>query len=322
MMVGVMGVHSQVNFDDMEASFSDFSADVAEALPFASTIGLNWSDAKVRGFPHFGVGVTAGAVMIPEKAFTDLADSLDISLPSEITDAGIGVPFPVYVVDARLGLPFLPFDIGAKLGALTPEMSESLGSDVNADFTMAGFDLRFPILKGNLLLPAISVSTGYNYLSGGVSTTISGAGAVTNGIDLDSIITGASLTYGDPDVRFAWETHAVDVKLQASKNLLIFTPYIGGSYTYGWSKAGGGVLADITFNGATEEEIKDALDAAGYDVDLSGDGFTILSESNGGSLRAFAGVSVNLFILKLDINAMYNVLSQSLGGSANVRIAF
>lgn len=322
-MVGIMGVYSQqVDFADMEASFSDFSADVAQALPFASTIGLNWSDAKVRGFPHFGVGVTAGAVMIPEEAFTDLADSLGISLPSEIT-GDYGAPFPVYVVDARLGLPFLPFDIGAKLGALTPEMSESLGGDINADFTMAGFDLRFPILKGNLLLPAVSVSAGYNYLSGGVSTTISGAGDVTNGIDLTSLMgVAASIDYTDPDVRFAWETHAVDLKLQASKNLLIFTPYVGGSYTYGWSKAGGGVLADISFTGATEAEIKDALEAAGYDIELSGDGFTILSESNGGSLRAFAGVSVNLFILKLDINAMYNVLSQSLGGSANVRIAF
>ncbi|MCK5675019.1 MAG: hypothetical protein KAH95_16685 [Spirochaetales bacterium] len=322
LVVAVSGVFAQVAIDDMEAAFSTFSTDVADALPTASTIGLTWSDAKVRGFPHFGVGISVGAVMIPEDAFVSLADSLSITLPSEITDSGLGVPFPAYVVDARIGIPFLPIDIGAKLGVITPEMSDSLSSDVSVDYTLAGFDIRTPIIKGNALLPAISFSAGYNYLSGGVNTAVTSAGTLTTGIDLDSILTGASLDYTDPDVRFAWETQTIDFKLQASKSLLIITPYAGVGYAYGWSKAGGGVSTDITFTGATEDQVRDALEAAGYDIELSGDGFTIFSESSGGSLRAYGGLSVNLFILKLDLNAMYNLGTQSLGASANVRIAF
>ena len=322
LVVGVSGAYSQVLIENMETAFSTFSTDVADALPTASTIGLTWSDAKVRGFPHFGVGLTVGAVMIPEDAFVSLADTLSIALPSEITDSGLGVPFPAYVVDARIGIPFLPIDIGAKLGVVTPEMSDSMSSDVSVDYTLAGFDIRTPIIKGNMILPAISLSAGYNYLSGGVNTTVTNAGTLTTGIDLDTYISGASIDYTDPDVRFAWETHTIDFKLQASKSLLIITPYAGLGYVYGWSKAGGGVSSDITYTNTTEDAVRQALETAGMDIELSGDGFAIFSESSGGAFRAFGGLSVNLFILKLDLNAMYNVNTNSLGASANVRVAF
>src|SRR6056297_2965288 len=264
----------QVAFSDLEGSFSTFSDDIAEALPQASTTCLTWSDARVRGFPHFGVGLSFGAVMMPKDAFEDLAgpDGLNIDISDLTTD--LGVPFPSYVVDGRVGIPFLPIDVGAKLGVLTPGMSENLGGDTAADYMLAGFDVRYPILKGRLLMPAVSVSAGYNYLSGGISTTVSGAGDLsgitgnTGNSTLDPML--EQITLSDPDLRFAWKTHSLDFKVQASKNLLIFTPYAGGAYTYGWSNAGGGISADIDYGSNTEEEVKDALDAAGYgDVELS-----------------------------------------------------
>ncbi|MFW6361874.1 MAG: hypothetical protein ACOC2R_09000, partial [Spirochaetota bacterium] len=89
----------QVTFGELESNFSDFSSDVAESLPYASTQGLTWSDARVRGFPHFGVGLSFGAVTMPKDAFVNLANDLSITLPSEITDSEIGVPFPAYSVD-------------------------------------------------------------------------------------------------------------------------------------------------------------------------------------------------------------------------------
>ncbi len=321
LVVGISGAFA-IDIASMETAFSSFSTDVAEALPVASTIGLNWSDSKVRGFPHFGVGVSLGAVMIPEDAFISLANTLSITLPSTITDAGLGIPFPAYVVDARVGVPLLPIDIGVKLGVLTPEMSSAISSDVAVDYVLAGFDIRTPIIKGNLVLPAVTLSAGYNYLSGGINTSVASAGALATQIDIGTVLPGVTIDYTDPDVRFAWETNTIDFKLQASKSLLIITPYAGLGYAYGWSKAGGGISSDITFTGATEDQVRDALAAAGYDVELSADGFAILAESSGGSLRAFGGISVNLFILKLDLNAMYNLSTASLGASANVRIAF
>src|SRR6056297_3297048 len=259
MLVG--GAAFGVDFTTLQGNFKTFSDDVAEALPQASTTGLTWSDARVRGFPHFGVGLSFGAVMMPKDAFEDLAgpDGLNIDISDLTTD--LGVPFPSYVVDGRVGIPFLPIDVGAKLGVLTPGMSENLGGDTAADYMLAGFDVRYPILKGRLLMPAVSVSAGYNYLSGGITTTVSGAG-LDGGIDLSSIqgLTGVSVNYTDPDLRFNWKTHSMDFKVQASKNLLIFTPYVGGAYTYGWSTAGGGISADIDYGAYSASELQVALD--------------------------------------------------------------
>src|SRR6056297_1680551 len=313
----------QVAFSNLEGSFSTFSDDIAEALPQASTTGLTWSDARVRGFPHFGVGLSFGAVMMPKDAFEDLAgpDGLNIDISDLTTD--LGVPFPSYAVDGRVGIPFLPFDVGAKLGVLTPGMSESLGGDTSADYMLAGFDVRYPILKGRLLMPAVSVSAGYNYLSGGINTSVSGAnlgnfnGDSANS-ELNDILNDLTLT--DPNLRFAWKTHSLDFKVQASKNLLIFTPYAGGAYTYGWSQAGGGISADIDYGAYSASELQDAMDAAGYEADVSGESFAILSGANGGSVRAFGGFSVNLLVLKLDLNGQYNFSTNSLGGGINARI--
>ena len=324
MLVG--GAAFGVDFTALENSFGDFSDGVAEALPQASTTGLTWSDARVRGFPHFGVGLSVGAVMMPEDAFTELADGLQIELPSElITD--LGVPFPSYAFDARVGIPFLPFDVGAKLGVLTPDMSDSLGGDTSADYMLAGFDIRYPILKGRLLMPAVSVSAGYNYLSGGLTSTFSSSGGDLTSIDVGGIgdlDPNTVVTASDPDLRFDFQTHSVDFKAQASKNLLIFTPYVGGAYTYGWSKAGGGVKSELGTSGSADtlDDVRDALEAEGYDIELTDEGFSVLSGANGGAVRAFGGVSVNLLILKLDLNGQYNFATQSLGGGINARIQF
>ena len=121
LVVGVSGVFAQVNIADMQTSFSAFSDDVAASLPFASTIGLNWSDARVRSLPHFGVGLTVGAVMIPKEAFVDLASAMNFTLPTEITDSTLGVPLPGYALEGRIGGLFLPFDVGIKLGYIPPE---------------------------------------------------------------------------------------------------------------------------------------------------------------------------------------------------------
>ncbi|MGC9313670.1 MAG: DUF6588 family protein, partial [Sediminispirochaetaceae bacterium] len=175
------GVFGQ-DFGHFESSFSDFASDVAQTLPQASTIGLDWSDARVRGFPHFGAGLTVGAVMMPKEAFEDLATGIGVALPSEVTDSTLGVPLPAYALDARLGLPILPFDVGAKLGLLTPEIAENFGGmgGVTADYMLAGIEIRYPLIKGTLALPAVALSAGYNYLSGGVNTEVTGlAGDIT-----------------------------------------------------------------------------------------------------------------------------------------------
>ena len=325
--VGIPGVFAQVNIADMQTSFSTFSDDVAESLPFASTIGLNWSDATVRSFPHFGVGLTVGAVMIPIDAFTSLAIDMGFDLPTEITDSSIGVPLPGYTLEGRIGGLFLPFDIGVKLGYIPTDVLADM--PVAVDYTLAGFDIRTPIIKQNVLFPSISLGIGYNYLKSGVETALTGSG-LGQSVDISDVFPLGShvLTFSDPNARFEMKSNVIDVKLQVSKSLLIITPYIGAGYAYGWSRAGGGVTGNVAYNGHTItstdiELIKKAFDTFGYDApDLSADGFLVSAVSGGGPFRAFGGLSLNLFILKLDFSGMYNFNTQSLGVSANIRLAF
>lgn len=330
LIVGVSGAFAQIAFDTMEDSFTTFSSDVAESIPFASTIGLNWSDATVRQFPHFGVGLTVGAVTMPKEAFVDLANSLNFTLPDEINDSNIGVPIPGYSLEGRIGGLILPFDIGIKLGFIPQDTFEDV--DVAVDYTLVGFDIRTPIIKQNLLLPSIALSVGYNYLNSGIETSVSGTGLDSfSGTSTGNSLLDAELdklTFTDPNVRFQMESSVIDFKLQASKTLLILTPYIGMGYAYGWSTAGGGISSSVNYDGSpiTADQISvinDAFAAASLGApELTEDGIVVSSESDGGAFRAFGGLSVNLFVLMLDLNAMYNINTASLGASANVRIAF
>jgi hypothetical protein len=306
-MIIAAPMFGQIQVAELQDSFSTFSDDVSQALPFAAAAtGLTWSDAKVMGFPRFGVGISLSAVTLPIEAFEDVATSLGFALPSELGD--IGVPLPGYAIDARMGIPFLPIDVGAKLGYMTPGMGDALESatGASAEYLIAGMEVRYPILKGNLLMPAVSIGAGYTYLNGSVAMSASG-------LDTSYVFGGETLTATNPDIQFAWKTHALDFNAQVSKGLLFLTPYLGAGYSYGWSQAGGGVKAALTGN---VQAVEDA-----YDIEIDQEeGFLIYSDSNGGSLRAYGGVSFNLFILKLDVNAQYNFMTQSIGGGLNARI--
>jgi len=116
-------------FDEVEGAFDSFASDLSAALPFASTIGLNWSDTYIGQFPHLGAGLVVGAVGLPVTAFdtvlqtlTNGAASADLlnTLPPELQPyiKTFGMPFPSVDAEARLGGFGIPFDIGLKVGLI------------------------------------------------------------------------------------------------------------------------------------------------------------------------------------------------------------
>ncbi len=325
------GLFAQYSLD--YASFADafqgFADDVASTLPAtAGVAGLSWSPAYIGQFPHFGVGLSLGASTIPYAKIEPLVNELTISLPSEFDYfKDWGVPIPALALDARLGGLMLPFDVGFKIGFVPDQMREKLGK-VNLDYLLVGGDVRVPLLKEKGLLPALSVSGGYTFMRGNVGVPdVIGTGDYD--VDLSAYSLGV-LRATAPELAFTWDTHTFVGKVQASKKLFLFTPHIGLGAAYGVSNAGGGLSSSVEYDDGsgfqpiTQSEIdaiKDALAAAGQPVpDIDSESILVSSDADGFSFWVYGGTAINILILKVDLSAMYNLLSKSYGGAVNVRI--
>ncbi len=316
------------DFDTFYEGINDFIAGLSTALPFNTTVGLNWSDAYIGQFPHFGFGITAGATGIPLSAVNMAMDMMGVNILNEIPELSYiastyGFPFPAAVLDLRVGGFLLPFDLGFKLGFLPDEVKELLPPDMQIDYLLIGGDVRFALVQDEEWRPDISIGAGFNYLQGSFLIT----GLFGSDEEIQNV-GGYDITLRDPDFDFSWEAKVIDLKLQISKQLLIITPFIGAGVSFGWANASAGLRSDVLVNGnpitgQQIEEIQESLAYLGKPIpDLSKKGILVNQDIDGWSFRAFGGISLDLLILRIDLGAMYNFSSNSYGITGNVRLQF
>jgi hypothetical protein len=316
-----------IDFAAFQTDFENFADAVASTLASTATTGLNWSDAYIGVFPHLGIGLTVGASLIPYATVEPIFTLMAVSLPSELSFmTDYGVPIPAATLDARIGGFGLPFDIGLKFGFI-PDQAKSLLGDIQLDYMMVGGDVRFAILQDKGFTPDLSVGVGYSYYKGSI-----GLAGLMDGADIDvsdlmnayNSTTGQvyTLSMSSPDLDFNWESNVVEAKVQLSKKLLFITPSIGMSAAYGKSMAGGGVSSALTTSSNTTlAEVQQAFEALGYTAPTD-QGILVSKSAEGWAFRAFGGLGIQILFLDIDVNASYNVLSGSLGGSANLRVQF
>jgi hypothetical protein len=327
--VMTMGAFAQVTqYEDFSEGFIGFAEGLAEELPFNTMIGLNWSDAYIGNLPHFGVGITIGATLIPVDTFSKAFEPLGVDFATEFGDIGsLGFPLPAAVLDARIGGVFLPFDVGFKIGYLPEEAKVLLPDNMNLEYLMVGGDIRYAILQEKGLIPEVSVGLGYTYFRGDI-TVLGVLGGNQDIANIEDAGGPHTLTLQDPDVNLNWQASVIDVKIQVSKSILLLTPFIGMGISYGTSSAGGGLQSDVLFDGspitqAQIEGVEQYYKAQGEPIpDLSATGITVASEAKGWAYRAFGGVSLNIFLLRINLNAMYNITSGAIGASFNTTIQF
>ncbi len=286
----------QYDLENLQRKVDAFSTTMAETLPFNSTLGLSWADAYIGNFPHFGVGIFGGLSFMDKSAVEDLLSDFNLSLPSSLNF----MPLPAAGAEARLGGFFLPFDIGFKFGML-PAMNFS--DDISLDYMMIGGDIRYAILKGNVILPKITIGVGYNYIRGNINSKVG------TGIEYDISDNGNnySIKVDDPEVNLTWSSNVIDFKLQVSKTFFFITPYAGLGYSYGWAKSGYDVSAPTTVTGGSADEINAILASRGLpSVDVGDNGFSSIIKAGGWDLRFFGGLAFNIAVVKIDLTGMYD----------------
>lgn len=340
--IAIAGISAQdgQEFEAVQAVFGEFANDLSAALPFASTLGLNWSDSYIGNFPHLGVGVSVGAVGLPAEAFGNVlgtltggeagADLLGF-LPTELQEYAdaFGLPFPAWALEARLGGLFLPFDIGLKVGMIPEDvdMTQALPAGMGLDYQLVGMDVRFRLVEEKVFIPEISVGGGINYLRGGISFRMQ-EDVVIDSFELppySGLPSTVNISLEQPEFGFNWETTVFDFKAQISKRIFwIVTPYLGVGLTMGNSVVSGGAYTDVITDPVVNwDEIAAALALVGEEVpQLTETGFTITSEKGGFATRIYGGTSLNLLFIKLDLTGFYELVSGSMGLSAALRLQF
>lgn len=303
---------------DIQKGAEDVAKAMARALPFNSTVGLNWSDAYIGQLlslpPHFGVGIVGGMTTLDSADMTGILESMG----GDLGDIPEKLPFPAMAAEGRIGGFILPFDLGLKVGFIPGPLADSI-KDVTLDYFLVGGDVRYALFKGGLILPKVSVGFGINHLSGAFGTTVSGGQA----FDLPG---GNTLKATDPEIGFEWENTTFELKAQVSKSLLIITPYAGLGAAYGRSTAGYYLKSDVLYNDnpigpAQVTEIKQLLTNAGITPpDVSATGMSSSYDVSGWAIRAFGGLSLNMLVLKFDLTGMYNLTDGNYGASLGLRL--
>ena len=352
-LFSVSAVFSQTSLDDFEDlsnAFTEFSGGMADSLPFAAAVGLNWGKAYLGQFPHLGAGITAGAVALPSGAFEKVFTAFGLDNPLEEYLSGlpfdVGLPFPVALAEVRIGGFLIPFDLGVKVGTIPDALYSKLDLELPFDFNylVYGADLRFALTKEKGFVPSVSIGAGYTHMEGNIGLKGLMGGDITlanfelPNPDNDFNMETHTLSLTDPDLGFSWQTDVIDLKVQVSKNLYIITPYIGAGLSYGVSKAGGGLYTSLQFDGAplTETEIaeinaafkayNDYLKLAGQPAvpvpEFSEEGVVITAMAQHWVPRIYGGICLNILILKIDLTALYNPVNNTIGASAGIRIQF
>lgn len=196
--------------EKISAGLNDFSEQLAVAVPQAATQQNVWADAWIGSLLpglRLGGGLNFAITNINTEGLASAAKALEIG---GVEDS---YKFPVFTADLRVGGFILPFDADIavmKTGTLTyPEAMT--GSEMSADIFTLGFDARYAILEGGLVMPKVSVGLGYFYNQG------------TFGI-----------SNKNAEAEIEYKIHTMYLSAQVSKELSIpvvrigITPFIGG----------------------------------------------------------------------------------------------
>lgn len=324
-----------------------FTNAIAPSIPLNSTTGSAWSDAYIGQLlnmpPHVGVGAALGVTMIPGSYIEAMIQGIsggvsaeELELPDFLTTYGI--PLPALVTTARVGGFILPFDVGLKYGALPGQLVSAVAAEgLDIDYLLVGGDVRYALLDEKKNIIDLSVGLGLHYLRTSISVP-TGMGDTTYEFEVpdqdnSTIMVPHDITLTEPLLFLGWQSLAVDITAQVSKRIIFFTPYAGAGLTLGKPSVQTGIKSQLLYDGNemtdaqmdTLTELYNMLQAAGFPMPIDPaslrEGYIFESNiTRGTDLRVYGGLSLDIFVVRLDLNALYSFIGRNWGGNLGVRI--
>jgi hypothetical protein len=131
----------------------------------------------------------------------------------------------------------------------------------------------------------------------------------------------ATLNITAPKLDFAMKNTTLDLKVQISKKLFIITPYLGLGLSYGWSTVDFGANSTITITPSSGVPTSWKDDIMGFTgLSLENTGLGKSTTYSGLGIRGFGGFSLNIFVLKIDITGLYDILNGYWGAGVGLRV--
>jgi hypothetical protein len=270
------------SFDDV---VQDFAEAVSPNLPFAASMGLNWSTPYIGpliGYPlHFGVGVFGGSVFMDNAKTAALGAMLGITIEDSLIKGKQWLPG--YVIAARMGgFDSIPFDIGVKFGYL-PDVA--LWGPLNYNSRIVGLDIHYALHFPRDGGPAVALGIGFDRFDGGVTGSVA---TVPSGVPNVTV---------DMPVHIMWESNTIKLQTFLSQNILTTNLYLFGNFDIGYTMNKAGVkFGDL---GSVVE--------------------TNMVDVSALSLLASFGFGCELNVFRIDASLMWNLMNFETGISFGFR---
>ena len=186
--------------------------------------------------PHFSSGFCLSGALYNtnplQEGLQTLYDEIKSSAQDKDSEIDLKANIPETIIHPaaslklRIGGIFLPFDFGGFFMATVPGMINNiklLQYDFSLDYLAFGFDIRYAILQGNLILPQISVGAGYAFQKQTLAIGFSNNFLYTDTLDPSVTKTGKLTTSNS----FSIQTGTLYLSLQISKQLGFIIPFLG-----------------------------------------------------------------------------------------------
>lgn len=298
--------------DSFKSTFTSLAGSMATSLAADASIGSNWSDAYIGSFPHFGVGLTAGAVFTGSGTVPDLS-SLGVSgVPSQFSS--VGLPVPALGGSFKIGIPFLPIDVGVRGMYVPSSITDTLlgSSGVSASLASFGLQVRYALVKQTVLLPNVSIGAAYNYQKGNLSAPLGSGKNYT----VQTNEGATTIATSQPKLNVDWTGYSFDFTAQVSKKLLFIVPYLGLGASFGSSSVTGGVDASVSTSYSSGLSGLNSYLTSHGGPTINNSGFTYSVNVTDPIYRLYGGMSLRILVLDFDLQGIYLPLNGGKFGAA------